>query len=265
MNSNPKAPPPSKFAALTEWLRRRPLTAVGLSGAYLGLNLGAVALLASPPYPTIPFSKTFQVWEYDFGVQSGGTGEPVKNHKLTVSFEPPAYVNVDLPVVVTVSDVEGGQFNVKVLIELKTTGLVVTPKQGKSVSLENGKKVKFFVGSNRIGTWHLWAHDRQGVVEAPGIFDNPGPTSPIGATRPSISDTDSNELEIPFVEKPMFWILDRQTVNDLKTLSAIVGIPGLILFLLGSLKGRATKTEPEPPRHVIRPTESYRKPRRFDR
>jgi hypothetical protein len=266
MTSNPKEPPLLKFGAFAEWLRKHPLAAVGFSGACLGLSLGVVAFLASPPYPAISPSNTFQVWEYDLGVLSGGTREPVKNHKLTLSFKAPAYVNDDIPVVATISDVEGFQFNVNVRIELETNGLDFTPKSGKDVSLKNGAEAEFFVKSNSPGIRLLRAHDRLWLAEAPGIFENPGPTSTIDAIRPDTRpDNDSDKLSILFVEKPMFWVLDRQTVNDLKTLSAIVGIPGLILFVLGLLKGRAISSEPEPARHVIRSTEGHRKSKKSDR
>ena len=240
---------------------------VGVFGLIASAGL-AIVLFATQPVYT---SRTVQIWENLLGPLSGPGGGTEKTYKVNVSHPAEMYLEDDLPITVSLSDVaatHNNDPNARVQISLEGPSFKVAPADGVSLELKDGRSVSFIVSASAAGNRSLRVVDRFWITDAPDIREKPFPSSGLQEDRPRKSDAADARLISIFVrERPTFYILDRMVIKNAQAIAAIVGVPGLLIFLLSGWrekrKDREQRLREESGKRVSAPHAT--KPRKVER
>jgi hypothetical protein len=212
-----------------------------------------------------------QIWEKFLGPSSGPGGGSEKIYKVNVSHPAEMYLEDDLPITVSLSDVASTHNkdpSARVQITLESPSFKVAPADGVNLELKDGRSVSFIVTASATGNKSLRLVDRFWITDAPSIREKPFPSSSPQELEPRKSDAaDARLISIIVRERPVFYVFDRMVFKNVQAIAAIVGIPGLLIFLLSGWrerrKDREQKRREESAKRV--PAPQAPKPRKIER
>jgi hypothetical protein len=255
------------WARIRKW--RFAFLACGVAGIGLSLALTAALTVTRSAYLT----DGIQIWDATLGPLSGHGGSPEKAYKLTVDHPAQLYLGDDLPITVSLSDVASTYQhdpNARVHIAIDGPSLKIVPANGIDLTLKDGSSTTFLVTASAVGNKSVRVVDQFWITDAPTVREKPLPSSKAEELFPRKPDAeDARIINLVVLDRSVFMIFNRTVTTDLQVIASIIGIPGLLVFLLSGWRERrkaaAEKRKEDAAHRVVKAPADLQKQRKIER
>lgn len=253
------------------WIRnwRFAFLACGVAGIGLSVALAAALKVTRSTY----LAENIQIWNATLGPLSGTGGSAEKAYKLTVDHPSQLYLGDDLPIKVSLSDVANAYQNdpnARVHIAFDGPSLKIVPADGIDLTLKDGSSTTFLVTASAVGSKSVRIVDQFWITDAPSIREKPLPSSKTEELLPRKPDAeDARIINLAVLDRPVFMVFSRTVTSDLQVIASIIGIPGLLVFVLSGWRERrkaaAEKRKDDASHRAVKAPADLQKPRKIER
>jgi hypothetical protein len=270
-NSNDTLPSdPPGTAGVWTWIRNRRFAFLACGVFGVGLSLALTAALTATR--SVYLTDAIQIWDATLGPLNGTGGSAEKAYKLTVDHPSQLYLGDDLPITISLSSVASTYQhdpNARVHIAIDGPSLKIVPADGIDLTLKDGSSTTFLVTASAVGNKSVRIVDQFWITDAPTVREKPFPSSKAEELFPRKPDAeDARIINLAVLDRPVFMFFSRTVTSDLQVIASIIGIPGLLVFVLSGWRERrktaAEKRKDAAAHRAIRAPADLQKPRKVE-